>query len=178
MKHLSSSITLLILSLLVILGGAGLWYGYGNLMAMKDHETDMKQQIAEEESRSERLSALKNAFGKTAEEKQELSEYFYLTTEDDWLRFATDMETLTRAAGVDAKSSIGGFSPNGGVFTDEIKFSGTWDQSYRMHRMLESFPARLIIRSFSLQTDTGSSQTPSSKWQGIVSIELKSTKKP
>jgi hypothetical protein len=177
MKKHSSIILFVILLILVSAGMAGLWFGYGYLTSLKDEETKLKQDIAVESIRSTRLLSLKGTFDRASAEKEKIDGYFFSVTEEDWLRFAREMEKLREASGLGGEMTVSEFSRDAKLFSETITFTGTFDEVYRLLKLIENYPSRIVVKSFGAKMDgQARDSSASSIWTGTVSFDLTSVR--
>lgn len=171
-----TTIIVAILFVVTLAVGGGMVYGFSVLTQWKQNEQAIRQEIEQEDLRSRRLSSLKNSFERVKEDEAKLDGYFYHGSEEDWLRFVTNMEQLARYSGVAAQTTANDFVP-GKPFGVTMNISGSWKDCYRFFRFLETFPTRLVIRSFSIQGEGNPVDAKvDAKWTGVVSIELASVR--
>lgn len=177
MNTRTSTIVLAVLLLLSTLGATGLWFGHGYIVSMKDRERELMKDIAIETERATRLQSLKGTFDRASEEKVKLEEYFFDISEEDWLRFAEEMGVLARASGATTDTSSDPPSPGATSLSATVKFSGTWDEVYRLLRLLETYPARVVLKEFSAQAEGSSRDAKRSvMWTGTLRVELLSVR--
>lgn len=168
-----SLILLGVLTCLVVVGAAGLWFGYEMLRSMKDDEIRLRQDMANQSELVLRRQSLKSVFERASAEKQQLDSYFFSTSEFDWLRFDDETKKIIRSSGVDAETTIGPFTKDAKFFSEDVKFSGTWEQIYRLLSLIENYPARVVIEKFTMQAE-GSSRdvSPNGTWTGTLTFKL------
>jgi Tfp pilus assembly protein PilO len=173
MNTRSTYLLLGVLLVIVAAGGAGLWFGFGYLTTLKEKEVQLRQDIASESNRATRLQLLKNTFDRASSEKDKLSSYFFNTTEEDWLRFAEEVDKIVLSSGAKTEVMIGQLSAEGKPFTAELKFIGTWEQAYRLLALIENYPSRILLRKFTVQADGASRDVrETSIWRGEISFDL------
>jgi len=168
---------LIVLLVLDILGIGGFWFGYTMMGTKETERTQLQGELIEEKQKTAQSGSLQKTLKQAEKEHGALAQYFYDAREESQIRFVSQIENLgtsTSGALVETKSFelIGGGSPR---FHSEIAFSGTWSEAYHFLRLIETFPARVIINRFSASGSTNG--TDEERWSGSVSIDVVSLKK-
>jgi hypothetical protein len=162
------------LSLIALLFGGVIIYGFSILADWKGQEHSLRQDLAQEDVRLKRLGILKSGFELVKQDEVQLQGYFFQDSEEDWLRFVTSMEEVARSSGVKTVTSAPDYV-SGKPFLVDMTITGSLEQCYRFMKLLESFPARLSLSKFALQSEGNPKDMKSdSKWNGSISIELES----
>ncbi len=168
---------LIILLVLDMLGLGALWFGYSTIAAKKDDEVKLEKEIVDETQKTLQLATLRRTLNQAERESTALTKYFYDSGEESQINFVAQMEALGKTtSGALVKTSSfdfgGGTAPN---FHGEFAVTGTWKAVYYYLRLLETFPARLIIRRFNV-VSSGEKDPQTATWQGGASINLVSIK--
>jgi Tfp pilus assembly protein PilO len=170
-------ISVIVFTLVALIAAGVLAYAFMVLVRWKQEEQSLRQEIAQEEQKEKRLTVLRSGFEGIKEDEAKLDNYFYRSTEEDWLRFVNSIEQIAQISGAKSEVRAAEFSP-GQPFAVDINISGTWKDCYRFFVALDSFPARITIKKFSLQGEGNPKDAkPESKWTGNISLELASIRK-
>jgi hypothetical protein len=166
---------LIVLVVLDLIGLGGLWFGYSTIAIKESKRTQLQSELADEKQKTSQSGSLQKTLKQAEKEHGELAKYFYDTREESQIRFVSEVEklgTTTSGVLVEMKSFdlSGGGSPR---FHSDIVLSGTWPEIYHFLRLIEVFPARVIINRFSANTKSVVDGT----WSGSVSIDVVSLKK-
>lgn len=168
---------LIVLLLLDVLGLGGLWFGYTTIGTKETERAQLQSELADEKQKTAQSGSLQKALKQAEKEHSVLARYFYDSREESQIKFVSQIEklgTTTSGALVETKSFdlSGGGSPR---FHSEIALSGTWTEIYRFLRLIEAFPARVIINRFS--ASGGMDSATGEHWSGTISIDVVSLKK-
>ena len=175
MKRLFNII--IILSILGVLGIGGLWFGYSAILAKQNEETVLRRNVASEKQKAKAFAAARRTAIQAEKEVGELRKYFYDAGEESQIDFVSQVEALgalTSGARIVTKSLdlTAGETPS---FHGEFSVKGSWEEMYYFLRLIETFPAHIIINRFAV----GSTERESASvavWTGGVSIDLVSLK--
>ncbi|OGZ04906.1 MAG: hypothetical protein A3C93_03865 [Candidatus Lloydbacteria bacterium RIFCSPHIGHO2_02_FULL_54_17] len=172
-RTLNIFIALLVVDLLV---GGAFWFGYSAINAKKDKETELRKELADEVKKVAQQAALRRALKQAEKERGALEKYFYDPGEESQIDFVSQIEGLgTPVSGVIVETGSLSLTTGGAPsFYGEISFKGKWEETYHFLRLLETFPARLIIRRFTAQSLGGSDTV--ALWSGSASVDLTSLK--
>lgn len=159
------------------LGGA-FWFGYSAISEQKEKETQLRRDLADEVRKVAQQAALRRALKQAESERALLAKYFYDQDEESQIKFVADLEALGLPAS-GALVQTGSLGLSGGAtpsFHGELMLKGAWGEIHHFLRLLETFPARLIIRRFTAQS-SGSTEF-AAEWSGSVGLDLVSLKTP
>lgn len=158
------------------LGGA-FWFGYSAISEQKDNETELRRELADEAKKVAQQAALRRALKQAEKERGELEKYFYDPGEESQINFVGELEALGEPVS-GALVQIGSLVFSGGgtpSFHGELALKGTWGELHHFLRLLETFPAHLVLRRFTAQM-SGRADEQAPEWGGSVSLDLTSLK--
>ena len=116
---------------------------------------------------------LKTTLLNIGKEKAELSNYLYDTSDEGQVNFVSQIEqlgTTTTGALVETTSlSLSDETPQS--LNGNFSVKGTWPQVFYFLRLLEEFPARLLIKRIDVKGNQND-------WNGTVEVSLMSLKSP
>ena len=166
-----------ILAVLDLLGAGAFWFGYSMMQKKKNQETELRAELADEAKKATQQASLRRALKQAEKERGALAKYFYAQSEEDQINFVAEIEALgfpTSGVLVETASFslVAGETPS---FRAEFGLKGVWEEVYHFLRLAETFPARLVIRRFTVQSQGGTSPQ-AAVWTGGASIELISLK--
>jgi hypothetical protein len=172
-----SLIILVVLFITVCVGAGAIWFGYGYLLALKEDKIRLVKEVTQMNYRIERLKSLKSTYDRALAEQEKLNSYFLRANEEDWIRFATEMVEIARLSGASVETSIGELSKDAKSFTEEFKYTGTWDEVYRLLRLAETYPARMRVISFTAGLEGSARDAkPTGTWRGSIVVEAASVR--
>lgn len=168
---------LIILLVLDVLGLGGLWFGYTTMNTKEAERAQLQSELADERQKTAQSGSLQKTLKQAEKEHVALAKYFYDAREESQIRFVSEIEklgTTTSGALVEMRTFdlAGGGSPR---FRSDIALSGTWPEIYHFLRLIEVFPARVIINRFSANASTKSAGQEI--WSGSINIDVASLKK-
>ncbi|MDP2630794.1 MAG: hypothetical protein Q8P56_05315 [Candidatus Uhrbacteria bacterium] len=168
---------LLIFVVLDLLGAGAFWFGYSTIKGKKDEETQLRAELADEGKKTMQQASLRRALKQAEDEREVLTKYFYDQGEESQINFVAQIEGLgLPVSGViidtGSFSFVAGGTPS---FRGEFGLKGRWEEVHHFLRLIETFPARLIIRRFTIQS-SGGSNSENEIWNGSMSLELTSLK--
>ncbi len=137
------------------------WFGYSAMASRKAEASTLREQVMAEKLRASQSSRLQDTLKEVAASRAQLNEYLYENSDEDGLRFVKEIEVLAKTTGVNVTISGADFvgTPPNLTFHMALHIDGTLTNINQFMRLLETFPARLVVPSFSLQlgaNDTGS----------------------
>jgi hypothetical protein len=159
----------------LVLGGA-FWFGYTAISAKKDKETELRRELSDEARKVAQQAALRRALKQAESERGALAKYFYDRGEESQIKFVAELEAL----GIPVSGALvqtGSLSlATGGTpsFHGELTLKGEWEELHHFLRLLETFPARVIIRRFTAQQ--AGVVDGVEEWSGSLGIDLTSLK--
>jgi hypothetical protein len=169
---------LIVLLALNLLGAAGLWYGYGGMQAKKNEQAELRQQIANERQKNLQLSDLRTMITAAEKDRVLLGKYFLDSTDEGQIKFLSQIERLglsTTGAMLEVQSLnlSSGAAP---VLRGDFSFTGSWGEVFHVLRILEEFPARLVVNRFNATRSGAVAASGGDAWGGSISIEVMSLK--
>ena len=162
-------VTLVIVDLLV---AAGLWYGYAMMREIKERENALQAEVDTQLWQVGHRIALQKMLTAAEKEHLRIEPFLYDAKEESQIRFISDIERLgmvTTGAFVETRAFE--FSPQRS-FHGEFALEGTWRELYHFLRLVEEFPARVVINKF----DVREADPASSLRDGTISLDLVSLK--
>jgi Tfp pilus assembly protein PilO len=160
-------IVLLVLDLITL---SALWFGYMTMQEKKAEEVSLLKERATEEQKGKKLTTVRRTLDLIDKDYTELQRFLYEPTDEGQIKFLSSIEQLgtTTGVSVDTKSLVLATQKQKS-FQGVFALSGTWGAFYHFLRLIETFPARLIITRFDMR---GSQDT--NTWTGILNLELTS----
>lgn len=170
------TINIIVIVLVVdILCGGALWYGFTTMQEKKTEETQLRKDLLVESQKGEKQSALQHSLELAEGDRKELEKYLFNLSEENQIRFISQMEELGTSTGavVETRSlDISGSKVHG-----EFALKGTWSQLNHVLRLIEQLPTRVVISQFSIQR-VGPADSKvregSEAWSGSISIDITS----
>lgn len=161
------SILFLILAL-NLLGGSSLWFGYTIMRGAKIEEADLRKQLITENQTSDQLAGLRRVLTSTKEDRNELSQFLYTTSDEDQIKFISSIEKMgTSTSGAIVDTTLLELSKTKSpVLRGEFTISGTWRQLFHLLRLVEEAPSRIVVNRFEARNGTNDT------WSGVIKIEL------
>lgn len=176
MKRLLSIIVLFFF--LNILGLGVLWFEYSTIMAKQSEELDLRKQIASEKQKGTDFTTTAKIVTQAQKESGALSKYFYNPGEESQINFIAQMENLGTSTGVMVETRsldlTGGVNPS---LHGEFTIKGTWKAVYRYLRLMETFPAHLIVGRFTISA-IDKKNSGAGQWSGGLTVDLVSLNHP
>lgn len=168
----------IILSLVDLLGGGLLWYGYTTMQDKKTEEVGIRRSLLEENQKEQKLALLRHSIDLATDDQKKLEKYLFDPRDENQIQFISQMEQLglkTTGALVETRSLDRGASAVHGEFS----LIGTWSQMYHVLRLIEEIPTHLVISKFNMQhTNNSAAKVEGDAWSGGISIDLVSLTKP
>ncbi len=163
--------TILILMFLIdLLGLGGLWYGYTVMQSEKSKEIELRKELLVQEQEGKLTSAQKRMLTSTKLDRELLSQFIFEPSDEDQIDFISRIERLgtstTKATVETVSLEIGKTN----ILSGEFSIKGTWPQVYHTLRLLEEFPARVVITRFDAR------EAGSGMWTSSVKLDLLSMK--
>lgn len=167
----------IILSVLDLLGLGALWFEYSTILAKQGEEEGLRKEIVDEKQKGTEFTVTQKIVTQAERESGALDKYFYDPREESQINFVAQMEALAAPAGVLIETRSldlsGGTTPG---FHGEFAVKGTWRDLYYLLRLVETFPAHVVINRFSAAAEKKDIGT--AVWSGGLSIDLVSLKTP
>ena len=170
---------LIVIGVLNVLLIGGLWFGY---QAMNDHRAEYEQlslDIMKEEATQKNAATLLRTLETIQPARAKLDNFFYEHSDDDGVRFVEEIEGLARITGVNLMVSVANFSgtPPNTIFRMNAQVNGTWTQVNRFMRLLEVFPAHVLVTRWSFISAGGAKDLAlNTPWGGVINFDLMSVK--
>lgn len=169
---------LIVLALLDLVGGGLFWYGYTKMVDIKQSETDLRAQLAEEKQKGQKLDALRNTLASAAKDREQLERYLVDPSDENQIQLIARIEHLgTSTTGVEVTTTSFDFQSTAKppVLHGEFSVNGSWDKLYRFLRLMEEFPGRLVINRYDIHIVP--SVTPEvsgnqENWAGGISVDF------
>lgn len=166
-----------ILSVISVLGMAGLWYGSATMQEKKDAEKQLRADLLDEGQKWKKLAVLRRSLILAEGNRRDFEKYFYDSSEESQIAFVSKIEQLgtsTTGAIVETRSLDLVQKPLSfrGVFT----ITGSWHQLYHVLRLVEEYPGRIIIDRFNVKEGTPDKDHKEPLWIGTLQVELISIK--
>ena len=171
------NILILLLLVLDLLGAGAFWFGYSTVSAKKSEETKLRKELADEGKRVAQQTVLRRALKQAEKERVALTKYFYDQGEETQINFVAEIEALgLPTSGVLVETgSFGLVSGGTPSFRGEFAIKGRWEEIFHFLRLIETFPSRLVIRRFTVQS-SGEKNSVVAVWTGGTSVDLMSLK--
>lgn len=163
-------IILLMLFALDVLGIGGLWYGSTIMRTEKDREITIRQDLLNEEQGTKKILGQQRLLQSTEAERQALSEFLFKPTDEDQIKFISSIERLGTSTSGAVVETVSLDIAKTNILSGEFSIKGTWPQIYHTLRLIEEFPARIVV------TKMDAKEGSSGMWNGSVRIELLSIK--
>ena len=159
---------LIVLFLIDVLTAGALWFEYSALAAKKGEETNLRQGLVDESRKSLELAGVRRMVTQATNESSVLGKYFYDPGEESQIKFVSQIESLgTTTSGVLVETrSLDLSSGARPSFHGEFALSGTWPRIYHFLRLIETFPARIVINRFSVSSNDNGALS------GTMSLDL------
>src|SRR3989338_2655717 len=166
------------LSVLNLVGLGIFWFEYSTIQTKRGEETRLRKEIADEREKGIEFTATQKVVTQAEKESGALQKYFYDPAEESQVEFVAAIEALgssTSHALVETKSLdlIGGALPG---FRGEFIIKGTWSELFHFLRLIETFPAHVVVNRFSVSAPDKTSTL--SSWTGGINIDLVGLKNP
>ncbi len=165
-------ITILILLLADMLVAGLLWYGYTTMQTKKSDEAQQREELLAEGSKSDKLSALSKSIALAEDDRKILAKYLFDPSEENQIKFISEMEGLGTATG--ASVTISSLSVSGNKVHAEFVLKGTWSQVYHTLRLVEELPTRTLVNRFSATRSTSGAEGRPDEWSGGLSLDITS----
>ncbi|GEM_PF-1740791 len=169
-KTLHIVIVLFVVDILVI----GLLY-WGNtiMVGKKAEETAVLQSSRDETDRAAKLTDLRRTL-QTAEKQREIfTKNLFDPTEENQIRFLSEMEQLgTSTSGALVETQTLSLTPSPRALHGEFSIKGTWKQVFHTLRLIEEYPARIVINRFSVSRTSAGTATALEIWDANISLDM------
>jgi len=149
------------------LAGVGaLWYGSVAIQKMKNEEVVLMQELLSEDQEKQRAVGLRKVLASTEANRKVLAQYIFKPTDEDQIRFITNIEQFGTSTSGAVIETVGLNSAKPGILSGDFSIKGSWAQVYHAIRLIEEFPARVVITKIETRED-GSGQ-----WSGTIKLDL------
>lgn len=163
-------ITIIVLILADTLTAGLLWYGYTTMQTKKNDEAKQREELRDEGAKSEKLSALSHSIALAEDDRKLLAKYLFDPSEENQIRFISQMEALGTATG--ASVTISSLNVSGNKVHAEFVIKGKWSDIYHTLRLVEELPTRTEVNRFSATRGGGGGQESSDEWTGNLSLDI------
>jgi Tfp pilus assembly protein PilO len=175
MKKISN--ILIVLALLDAIGVGIFWYGYTKVVDIKESETNLRSQLAEEKQKGQKLDALRNTLTSAAKDRAQLERYLIDPSDENQIQLISRVEHLgTTTTGVEVTTTSFDFqsSAKPPVLHGEFAVSGTWSRLYRFLRIMEEYPSRVVINRYDIHSTPSAAADKSNQeiWTGGISVDF------
>lgn len=170
---------LITLTLLNMLGGGLLWYGYTSILKAKVKETDLRSQLQEENQKGQKIAALRQTLASAAKDKEQLERYLIDSNDENQIQLIARIERLGTTTGAQVVTNSFDLQPlKPPVIHGEYSVTGTWGQVYHFLRLMEEFPSRITISRYDIRLTPANPTIKNSHdvWSGTMSIDFASLK--
>ena len=170
---------LIVLSCLDLVGIGAFWYGYSSLQDLKAHETDLRSQIADQDQQAQKLAALKGTLTAAIKERTDLEHFLVDPSDENQISLISEIEGLGTTTGASLETTsfalVDGTPP---LLHGEFAVGGTWSQLYRVLRLIESYPSRVVVDRYDIHLTTISDPGKPSvdRWDGTLGIDFAALK--
>ena len=175
---------LIVLALLNITGAALFWYGYGKMLDLKTEESDLRAQLADEKQNGKKLDALRNTLASAAKDREQLERYLIDPSDENQILLIAKVENIgTTTTGVDVVTTTFDYQPAAKppLLHGEFTLNGSWRQVHRFLRLIEEFPARLVINRYDVHLVSSTpvpGKSGQDNWGGNISVDFSGLKQP
>lgn len=163
-------ITIIVLVLVDTLTAGLLWYGYTTMQTKKSDEAKQQEELREEATKREKLNALSRSIALAEEDRKLLAKYLFDPSEENQIRFISQMEALGASTG--ASVTISSLALSGNKVHAEFMLKGTWPEIYHTLRLVEELPTRTEVNRFSASRSASGGQENSDEWSGNLSLDI------
>lgn len=168
---------LIVLALLDLIGGGLFWYGYTKIGDIKQSETDIRAQLAEEKQKGQKLEALRNTLASAAKDREQLERYLVDPSDENQIQLIARVEHLgTSTTGAEVTTTSFDFQTTSKppVLHGEFTVKGTWNRLFRFLRLMEEFPSRLVINRYDIRLVPSAAEVKPSQeeWAGTLSLDF------
>ncbi|HEY9585848.1 MAG TPA: type 4a pilus biogenesis protein PilO [Candidatus Paceibacterota bacterium] len=167
---------LIVLVVLDMLGLGVLWFGYSTMGTKKEEGIKLRQELADEKQKAVQFVTLGKVLKQIEKESGVLEKYLYSPGEESQINFVSKIEALGAPTGIllgtKSLDLVPGTEPN---FHGEFTLKGRWEEIYHFLRLVEEFPARIVVKHFSISAQ-GQKNVMTVTWNGTMSIDLTSVR--
>lgn len=166
---MSRTLNIFVILLVLDLAAAGvLWFEYSKLETMKAKETALRGEIADETKKAAEAANTRRMFHQAKKESEGLAKYFFDAGEESQIRFVTELETLgASTSGAEIKVRSFNYIPGSApAFRGDLEIDGSWSDIYYYLRLIETYPARVVINRFSV------SAVKNADWAGAMNLDI------
>ncbi len=149
-----------------LIGIGALWYGSIALQEEKQNEVVLRQELLGEELENDKAVALKRVLTSTEADRRALSQFIFQPSDEDQIKFITLIEHLGTSTTGAVVETISLNSSKPGVFSGDFSLKGTWPQIFHVIRLIEEFPARIVITKIDVKEEQNG------QWAGVIKIDL------
>jgi Tfp pilus assembly protein PilO len=180
---MKKTLNILIVLALLDFAGAGLfWYGYTKMTEIKQEENDLRAQLAEEKQKGQKLETLRKTLASAAKDREQLERYLVDPSDESQIQMIARVERLgTSTTGVEVTTTSFDYQPAAKppVLHGEFAVSGSWAELYRFLRLMEEFPARVVINRYDIHTaPLADPKITKENWAGGISVDFAGLKQP
>lgn len=174
---------LIVLALLDVVGIGFFWYGYTKMIDIKQQESELRSELAEEQQKGRKLDALRSTLASAVKDREQLERYLIDPSDENQIQLISRVEKLgIKTTGVEITTTSFDYLSTAKVPTlhGEFTLSGTWKELYQLLRLIEEFPARVIINRYDIHTAQRAESTTATQdnWAGSISIDFAGLKQP
>lgn len=153
-----------------------LWYGYTNIQNKKVVETKLQNDIAAEDQKTHQLDMLRETLAGAKRDRGALEKFLFDPGAENQIRFISQMEQLgqpTTGAIVNT-TSLDLSTTKQKSLHGEFAISGTWNQLFRLLRLMEELPTHVVINKINIShVDSISGQkAPPDTWSGTLGLDI------
>lgn len=168
---------LIVLALLDAVGAGFFWYGYTQMADIKQHESDLRSQLAEEQQKGRKLDALRSTLASAAKDREQLERYLIDPSDENQIQLIAQIEQLgLKTSGVAVTTTSFDYLAASKVPTlhGEFTMNGTWKEMYHFLRLIEEFPTRITVNRYDIHSAprTDSTSPNLDNWAGSISIDF------
>lgn len=179
---MKKTLNILVVLALVNLAGAVLfWYGYSKMLDIKTEESDLRAQLVDEKQKGKKLDALRSTLASAAKDREQLGRYLVDPSDEDQIQLIAKMENIGTTTGVGVVTTSFDYQPvaKPPLLHGEFTLDGSWKQLYRFLRLMEEFPARVVINRYDVHMVSSSlvaGKSGQDNWGGNISIDFSGLK--
>lgn len=176
---------LIVLAVLNVMGAGLLWFEYTSMQDKKVQEADLRNQLAEEIQKNQKLATLKKTLESAEAERVLLEKFLFDPSEESQIALISQMELLgsVTTGALVTTMSLDLTSGDPRSLNGNFTVSGTWGELYHLLQLVESFPTHVVINRFELRLSPEAANPnpllPKSsldKWAGSLSASFVSLK--
>ena len=169
---------LVILLVIDLLGGGGLWYGYSFMLEVKAKESNLIDQLNQEALKGKKLNELRQTINSVGKQRDELEKFLIDPSDENQIPLLNSFEQLgASTTGLSVDISRFDLGENPKIIHADAGLKGTWGQMFYFLRLIEEYPSRVMINKFdtninrSIAVEPGKPALPD-QWSGSISFDL------